>query len=495
MSFGRLIKKRSQKPTKIDLKINIENFGPISKGNVELKPLTIFVGPNNSGKSYAAMLIHSILSSENKISIFDKQYSFESQNSREVYQLYHKEIQDVVKKNKGKQSFIIPTSVTKKIISSITQDVFAKHLETTISRNFGSPVNDLIRIKQKTTKIDVSNSNTFNIIINKKLNVKTNSKFNIKYKFQISPKEIDEEYISEKTESDLTTITISKEYAVDFFKFEITDYIIRSISRKIKHKDIPTDSYYFPAARSGILQGHRALSASIIQSASFGGIESYQIPKLTGVVSDFISNIILISNRPGPFFKLAEQLETELLHGHIKLPSRTKGAFPEITYRSENNEIPLHRTSSTISEIAPLSLYLKYIIHSSSLLIIEEPEAHLHPANQLIFAKYIVKLIRSGLNVLVTTHSVFLLEKLGKFMLASKIDPEIREKELGFDINDYISPDEVSPYVFVKDGENEHRIVPIDTNDEEGISQEEFLKVNELLYVESIKLEKNLPSD
>ena len=45
---------------KIELKIEVEDFGPISGGRISLKPLTLFIGPNNSGKSYAAMLIHSI---------------------------------------------------------------------------------------------------------------------------------------------------------------------------------------------------------------------------------------------------------------------------------------------------------------------------------------------------------------------------------------------------------------------------------------------------
>lgn len=41
--------------------LKIENFGPIGHAEIELKPLTIFVGHNNSGKSYISRLIHSIL--------------------------------------------------------------------------------------------------------------------------------------------------------------------------------------------------------------------------------------------------------------------------------------------------------------------------------------------------------------------------------------------------------------------------------------------------
>ena len=36
----------------------INNFGIIKKASIDLKPLTIFNGPNSSGKSFIARLIH-----------------------------------------------------------------------------------------------------------------------------------------------------------------------------------------------------------------------------------------------------------------------------------------------------------------------------------------------------------------------------------------------------------------------------------------------------
>ncbi len=41
--------------------IEVENLGPIRKGKVELKPLTVFIGPNNTGKTYLAYLIAGII--------------------------------------------------------------------------------------------------------------------------------------------------------------------------------------------------------------------------------------------------------------------------------------------------------------------------------------------------------------------------------------------------------------------------------------------------
>jgi hypothetical protein len=54
-------KAKSKTPKTIkkpDLAIEVKNVGPIGKGSISLKNLTVLIGPNNSGKSYIAMLVH-----------------------------------------------------------------------------------------------------------------------------------------------------------------------------------------------------------------------------------------------------------------------------------------------------------------------------------------------------------------------------------------------------------------------------------------------------
>ena len=41
-------------------KINVRNFGPIESANVDLKPLTVFVGKSNTGKTYLATLLYAL---------------------------------------------------------------------------------------------------------------------------------------------------------------------------------------------------------------------------------------------------------------------------------------------------------------------------------------------------------------------------------------------------------------------------------------------------
>src|SRR5260221_7793706 len=43
------------------MKIKFNNFGPVEKAEIELRPLTIFVGPNNSGKTWTAYALANIL--------------------------------------------------------------------------------------------------------------------------------------------------------------------------------------------------------------------------------------------------------------------------------------------------------------------------------------------------------------------------------------------------------------------------------------------------
>ena len=42
------------------LQLSVSNFGPIAKAEIDLRPLTVFVGPSNTGKSYLAILIYAL---------------------------------------------------------------------------------------------------------------------------------------------------------------------------------------------------------------------------------------------------------------------------------------------------------------------------------------------------------------------------------------------------------------------------------------------------
>ena len=42
------------------VEIAVKNFGPIAEANIDLRPLTVFVGPSNTGKTYFATLVYAL---------------------------------------------------------------------------------------------------------------------------------------------------------------------------------------------------------------------------------------------------------------------------------------------------------------------------------------------------------------------------------------------------------------------------------------------------
>ena len=491
----------SSPPPPINLNLAVRNFGPVTRGHINIKPLTILIGPNNSGKSYVAMLLRSILATQNRVTSAHMGVRSATESCKEMLKKKHKE---------DKYKMVITKQESKKILTALLEKEVGPVLERQIARDFGTVTHRLVQTGKGSSSIEVSeqdpDSSTVRKIyikLGKDLSVKTTLKPTghvvevvpwSRYYHVNTDERSRHENNAERRAIDDTYITLDElhlvrarvgddpEIVCRLCAVEVTD----SVSSQFCFKTAPGNTYYFPAARSGILQGHKALSASIVANAPYGGIEPFEIPQITGVVADFISQIILLGSAKGPFATMANEMESEMFGGNIVLDTPTKNEYPEITYRYNGSVLPLHRCSSTISEIAPLSLHLKHAVDENSFLIIEEPEAHLHPANQIVLAKYIVKLIRSGVNILITTHSIFLLDKLGKYMMAGNLRPEQRLTDLEYGQDGFLTQDEVSVHLFERRPDGGHQTRQVERDDEYGISQEEFVKVSEVLHRETI---------
>jgi predicted ATPase len=256
-------------------------------------------------------------------------------------------------------------------------------------------------------------------------------------------------------------------------------------------KNTEFECYYLPAARSGLLQIHKGLIDKMVKKSSSFEIERPELPRLAGVVSNFISTINNLPNEKTKLYNLVSRFEQEMIRGEIVNRNVEATGSNEIKYIYKNRDIPLHRVSSTVSELAPIILYLKYIIKPGSMLIIEEPEAHLHPANQRILARLLVNLIRRGIKITITTHSPYLLEQLSRFIMLSRIEPDKRITRHRYDKDDFLKPEEVGVYLFKNSKNDMFKIESLNITDE-GIPQDEFVKIDEILYEELLKIQRDL---
>ena len=80
------------------------------------------------------------------------------------------------------------------------------------------------------------------------------------------------------------------------------------------------------------------------------------------------------------------------------------------------------------------------------MLIIDEPEAHLHPQMQVEFTRFLASVVRSGVRIILTTHSEWVLEELANLVQASELSESERIAINGNDIA--LKEDEVGAWLF-----------------------------------------------
>ena len=126
--------------------------------------------------------------------------------------------------------------------------------------------------------------------------------------------------------------------------------------------------------------------------------------------------------------------------------------------------VPLDQAASMVTEIAPIVMFLRQHVEEGDLLIIDEPEAHLHPAAQQQMAAALAFMIRSGLRVLITTHSHYMVEQLSAFVNASKLDEDTRRRTLALggalgEEDIYLEEKETAVYSFLPSPERGGSVV------------------------------------
>lgn len=467
-------------------RLHVEGFGPLREASVSPRPLTIFIGPNNAGKSYLAVLLYAIYSSLDKLNLY--QIFYQTWMTKQVRNSLQQWLRGTTAS--GKIPFKELPGDFQELLNQAVSEIFSEHyinaLHEELQRCFASETSELVSkyAERKVSRL------CFLIEQSQppwqlKFEIKNGRPYNKKIRLDLQEQMLDLNWLRS-----LLGATLSDH---EFRLFLITQITQELIS---KMWSAPRNVYYFPAARSGILQAHKLVASSLVRRAPLAGIVPLGIPPLSGVIADFISHLLRLESRresrAHSVAEVAEFLESEVTQGRIDLkPTETRFEYPEIYYESSGVRLPLHRSSSMVSELAPLVLFFKYVIQKGDLVIIEEPEAHLHPDNQLKLAQTIVRLIREGVRVLITTHSDYLVHQINNFIRLSQIpDRTRRAKELRYGENDYLKPEEVAAYLFSFEETGMTSVKELKISKEDGIPEDEFTRIAEQLYQKTVKLSR-----
>ena len=462
------------------MKITVKNFGPIKEAkDIKISPMTVFVGPSNTGKSYLAMLIYSI------VKTIDELFPHE----REIYRY------------RNRQLILAGYTASQGILEKV-EDVpsfCAQSIEKTWHREFarclGEETENILKPKNKfSVQISDDDGQIFLDLRNPE-----KSKFSAKGKKYIG-KEL-ETIFAEKTAVDENDDEFWKHRNKWKVQRKVTQLLLlgKTINIRTPYSSTP---YYLPAIRGGIMQSHRTIVSALIEKVPMAGlVNSPPIPMFNGVLSDFMQYLIrasyphrLYDKKKDEISKIGKTIEDKIMEGGIKA-EMLKNRYPDFQYllpteHGKTHAIPLMSASSMVSELAPVVIFIRHYLRKGSIFILEEPEAHLHPGSQREIASALVQLVHAGIKVIITTHSDNILEQIGNFIHASTLDPATRPKILGKEAGEQALPKEkASVYLFKKTPKSAKTVVDeVEFSPDSGIITEDHQNVAIDLYNEAAEL-------
>lgn len=118
---------------------------------------------------------------------------------------------------------------------------------------------------------------------------------------------------------------------------------------------------------------------------------------------------------------------SEIVGGEVYFDEETDQFSFMKTVGHKNVQINIANSASGIKSFGILQILENAEeFNKNLLLIIDEPEVHLHPGWQVEYAKILIKLVENGVKVLVTSHSPYLIEAINKHSKKSKIGKDVK---------------------------------------------------------------------
>ena len=435
------------------MKFTFKNFGNIDSGKIELADLTLICGPNNVGKTYISYAIYGFIKKFiNLINIDIKQEWVEDLSNKGILKI-------------KTQDFLEDISLQSK--SS------GLNFMMVINRFFNSP-SDFFQDSKIDLFFDISNINSSFLF---KGEAYYDSEFLVK--------------IEKKKNSKYIYIVLDTLY----FDFDIEirwDIIIHDLLKKLVMNSISnnfSNPFIVTSERTSISLFYKELDKnrnelfeSILDVYRLSSDSSFEnsYSRYAEPIRDNINTIrdyeninkhkSFLSKDKEKYHAIFDLLQ-EIMGGSFENKSNQVLYRPKKEKGRDEILIPIYLSSSSTKSLFLIDLYINCIAQENGLLVIDEPELNLHPDNQRKMASLLARLVNSGIKVLITTHSDYLIREINNRIMLSN---DINNKEKIMNDNgllneDILKPKQVAAYTL----DTEHKINKVKV-DKFGMNMEIF---------------------
>lgn len=475
--------------------LDFKNFGPIAEGRLELRPLTILIGPNQSGKSFAAMATHAMLKSLATLDnrrIWGAYPAFRERFRDRLFLAHRPHVSETLRELHHRSINLNANQVlrfepkTVSALESLTQaGMLRDAMKASFEEVFASKLPELVHYRQKAGSINMV-SDDWRLGLDLATS-DSHVSFGLASLSNLGLVYMDRRRKDTPQSATMTLIQYkpSEQARHQDYQTYAMD-LATSVRRLVKLPDLPTttEPFYLPAIRSGLLLSHRLFLSLLLKNVQRMGLEQFSIPQMTGVTADFLQALLRVQDYPPDLIKGSRTInafETDITGGEVYSRQDSGETLPAYRFRtSDGLDIPLNLASSTVTEVAPIFLLLRRMTSQHGWVIIEEPESHLSPTNQAIMAKFIAALVKMGTRIIITTHSTFLLEQLNNLISAYAADPKSHNA---------INPSQVSAHhLVVQDRSKGSLLEQLTIDPTDGIDLSDFILAYEALYEEGMLL-------
>ena len=418
-------------------KIYIENFGKIKSAEVEIAPFMLFVGDNNSGKSYLTSLIWG-LQNYGRTGFFSAKNMKKSQHYSKVFEWISDNIRNAVN-----EQYNVKLKEYGVNIQSLINDCLDFEKKSFVKWLFNTDEVSIDKIQVEIPDLE-SVEVDFHTIQNKKVLESDGD--------TTERVEIIMQVIQHKKRSRAVCLASSFDEIYD--KHNI-DFLMSVLCYSILGMNYAKDtSIYLPGSRTGFM-----LTKDIINQVgrdnTFNDNQESAVTPFTRPINNFLTVINNLSQyspvKNDKYKSIIQYIECNMADGVLDvsdLPNREVRYIPN----GRSKSLPLRVVSGVVTELSPLLLLLKYN-RTISNMFYEEPEIGLHPQLQSSIARVLCRLVNTKTNVCVTTHSDLIIQHINN-MISLKNNSEnvdLMEK-YGYTQEDLIDYRKVRVYQFNTEG-------------------------------------------
>jgi hypothetical protein len=456
------------------MNFTIRNLGAVNQAQINLKPLTIFVGANNTGKTWVAYTLAGILSA---YGWREYQEAYSHSGSSKALDVSQSSLPGFPA---GTGTFGSASEVYPPLEDAVAQILNVGNAKINVvefADEFGERyLNGVVGLARSWMDkyMSTERASFENLEVRVEL-AETRSEFVERIRAVSHRRGIS---FGRQREKPLLSVLKERRDPLLYFLAEgnlsdsipaevIRDFVIGT-TLEMLHRALYRDVHTFPTERTAYITipfGSLELSTDA-SSAAERDAEKRLVDRPIFPVQDFLKLVWSAARtrqsereqearairKVQTYIGLADVLERDILAGTVKYSASEAEPRRDLLLRVANRDIELEMpiVSSMIKELAPLVLYLRYLAQPRELLVIDEPEMNLHPEAQARLTEFLAMLVHAGLHVLVTTHSPYVVDHLANLVKAAGHEDKesIKDKFYLQRPEAFIPREQVSVYLF-----------------------------------------------